>query len=277
MTKKNLAFFSLLFFFAMNIQSQALAQQPRDLFYDRVSPKEKDIIPYDHIRESDVFWHKRVWRVIEVNEKLNLPFKYPKMPLITIFRNAGLSGELKLYAPARDDDSEYNKPPMTVAEIANIGVKNDTIMVPDSAGNLIPTPRHEPFKPESVKKFRIKEDWFFDKETSTMQVRIVGIAPVMEKYDDSGNKLGEAPIFWVYFPDARKYLVKQEVFNSNNDAIKLSWDDLFEMRVFSSYIIKESNVFDRRIQDYAGPMDALYESERIKNEIFEYEHNLWSY
>jgi hypothetical protein len=47
--------------------------------------------------------------------------------------------------------------------------------------------------------------------------------------------------------------------------------------MFSSYIVKESNVYDRSIQSYARGVDALLESERIKEELFTVEHDLWHY
>ena len=82
---------------------------------------------------------------------------------------------------------------------------------------------------------------------------------------------------WVYYPDLRNTLSKFEVYNPKNDAVRLSWDDLFEARLFESYIYKESNVYDRNIQEYATGMDALLESERVKNELFVMEHDLWNY
>ena len=111
------------------------------------------------------------------------------------------------------------------------------------------------------------------KKTSQMQVRIIGIAPMY--FDDAAQI--EIPLFWVYYPGARKILATHEAFNPKNDAQRWSWDDIFEMRLFTSMVTKESNVFDRRIQDYAGPMDALRESDRVKADIFNFEHDLWSY
>jgi hypothetical protein len=57
----------------------------------------------------------------------------------------------------------------------------------------------------------------------------------------------------------------------------MSWEDVFEMRMFSSYVIKETNEYDRMIENYAAGVDAIMESERIKNEIFEFEHQLWEF
>lgn len=253
---------------------QADETMPRDLFYDKVSPVEREVVPYDNIREADVLWQKRVWRIIDSREKMNLPFKYEGIdwkdlkPLVFILRDAAISGEITVY---QEDNFKTVKLP---ADVAKIGAGNDTIQLSDLDGNYVKdTVLVREFDPTKVSKYRIKEDWFFDKETSSMQVRIMAIAPLY--YDDQIQL--DLPMFWAYFPTTRNVLVKQEVFNAHNDAIRLSWDDLFEMRMFSSYIYKESNVFDRRIQDYATGTDALRESDRIKQDIFEYEHNLWSY
>ena len=274
--KKNASFLLTLVILIANslgafAQGTTEQDAPRDGFYDRVSPSEREIIPYDHIRESDVFWEKRIWRVIDTKEKINLPFKYEGIdwkdmhPLITIFNTAIAEGAV-VY------NDEYFKEPMTPADFAKKTSSVDTIPIYDLYGNYVKdSVVQNEFDPNSVKKFRLKEDWFFDKETSTLQVRIIGIAPIFLDPD-----AGELPLYWVYYPDFRPILVKQDCFNPKNDAIRFSWDDIFEGRLFGSYIIKESNVLDRRIQDYKQGVDALMESERIKQDIFEWEHDLWS-
>ncbi len=270
----------VLFFLLAILPSFSMAQQagdtPNDYFYDRVSPSEREIIPYDHIRESDIFWHKRIWRVIDVDEKLNLPFKYfhkdwqDIKPLIEILLDGLKSGELTGY----EEDSW--KTTTTYADaIKKGGAGYDTISKYDPAtGEVIgDTAVFNEFDLSGVKRYRVKEDWFFDTETSTLQCRIIGIAPLFHD-----EQLGDIPLFWAYYPTLRKTLVKEDVFNPLNDVKRMSWDDLFESRMFSSYIVKESNVFDRRIQDYmTGGIDALMESEKIKNDIFNFEHDLWSF
>ena len=110
-----------------------------------------------------------------------------------------------------------------------------------------------------------------------MQGRILGIAPLLDITDDNGNFLYEQPMFWVYYPEARQVLARERVFTYGNDAAPLSWEDLLEMRFFSSYIYKESNVFNRRLQEYLSGIDLLLEADRIKQEIFNFEQDLWSY
>jgi len=246
-----------------------------DNFYQRVSPAERTVTPYDYVGESDVFWQKRVWRIIDVNEKMNLPFKYDNIdwqgvhPLITFLLDAVKSGEIAAY------NEDVFKTTLTYADMMKkAGSGETTVPEYDSVGEIKGYKKvQNTFDPEKVYKYRLKEDWFVDKESSTMQCRIIGIAPVIKD-----EQLGQdVALCWIYYPKFRKILVKNDVFNPKNDAIRYSWDDLFEGRLFSSYVYKESNVFDRKISDYSNGIDALEESERVKKEIFEKEHDMWSY
>jgi len=261
---------------SVNLRAQTVqSQPPRDAAYDRITLDERQIIPYDHIREADVFWSKRIWRVVDTREKMNLCFKYPKQYLVNILRDHAIEGSITVYDAI---DDQFTKP-MTPEEVAKIGVgEADTIRVidPVTLEEKVEVTKPE-FDPQKVTKFRIKEDWIFDEETSTMVVRIIGIAPIMEEYNSDGSYRGDKPLFWAYYPELRPVLAKYQVFNTQNDAATTSWEDIFEMRFFSSYIYKESNVHDRRVQDYATGVDALIESDNIKNKIFVFEHDLWSY
>lgn len=246
----------------------------RDGAYDRSITLEREIISYDPLREADVFWQKRVWRVIDTREKINKPFTYPVEPFISILLNAAKSGEITVYSSVDDIFTT----PITTDDIQNLGSSTDTVYQTDpETYEEKQVVVHNEFNPEKVKKYRLKEDWIFDKETSTMVTRIVGIAPVEDVVDEQGNFRGQRAMFWVYYPDARPMLATHEAFNPFNDAIRMSWEDIFEMRYFSSYITKESNVYDRRIEDYKTGIAALLEGEKIKNDIFKFEHDLWQY
>lgn len=251
-------------------------QTPRDNFYDRYLYAEKQIIPYDFIHEKDVFWEKRIWRELDVNEKMNHPFKNEKegFSFISILLKHAENGDIQLYGTTDDEFKQALKP----EEQKGIGTSYDTVVVfdPETFEEII-TPVVNKFDPLTVKKYRIKEVWFFDEETSTMNVRILGIAPVMFKTNDNGDPLPPILMFWVYYPDLRPILSRHEAFNEQNDAMRMSWEDIFESRQFSSRIIKESNVYDRRIQDYKADLDILLEAEKIKDGIFNFEHDLWEY
>jgi len=251
---------------------------PRDNFYDRYIYEEKRIIEYDYIHEKDVFWEKRIWRVIDVREKMNHPFqdqnKDKKDAFISIIIDAARDGNIQLYNGAADDFSM----PMTPDDMKNIGSSVDTIITfdPETFEEITEVGVNE-IDPNDVEQYRLKEVWFFDEETSQLEVRILGIAPLIKKYDDNGNFLFVMPMFWAYYPELRSVLARREAFNAQNDAMRMTWEDVFEARMFSSYIYKESNVYDRRIQDYKSGIDILLESEDIKNGIFHFEHDLWEY
>ncbi len=246
----------------------------RDGAYDRNIAKERKVLPYPPLREADIFWEKRVWRVIDTRQKMNQPFSYPALPFAKILLEMAkkYGNDVPLFI-----DDEFTQR-LSIEDLERRLGSVDTISVynPENDEYVTKVVKND-FDWSTVNMFRLKEDWMFDEQTSTMIVRILGIAPIRDVIDDNGNLRGQEAMFWAYYPSLRQYLVKYDVFNPANNAINLSWDDLFEMRHFASYIIKESNIYDRRISDYAAGRDALLESENIKKTIMEFEHNLWSY
>lgn len=272
----------------MGISLGAFAQvmdTPMDNFYDDRNGENtisREPVPYQHVRKADVFWAKRIWRVIDLREKINHPLYYPldetngRTSLMSVILNGIQEGSVTAY----NVESDEFKTPLSDGEVKNILIKYDTIrnrFDPMTAEQLPDTVIEDPFDPSTITMLRLKEDWFFDKQRSVIEVRILGICPVKEKYGDDGEFQGNVPIFWVYFPEARQVFVKYEVFNRFNDGQRLSYDDWFFKRFFSSYVIKESNVYDRYIQNYTTGMDALLESERVEEATFVFEHDLWEY
>jgi gliding motility associated protien GldN len=130
---------------------------------------------------------------------------------------------------------------------------------------------------KDIVQYQLKEDWFFDKERSVMDVRILGLAPVIYERDQNNQILGSRVLYWVYFPHCRYILNNYFIYNEHNDANWMSFDDLFWKRQFNSTIFKESNVFDREIETYRTGVDALMESEKITEEIRNYEHDVWNF
>jgi gliding motility associated protien GldN len=134
------------------------------------------------------------------------------------------------------------------------------------------------FMSQDIVQYRIKEDWFFDKERSVLDVRIIGLAPVTYAIDEAtGQITGYKELFWLYFPECRYVFQNFFVQDRQNDAQRMSFDDLFWKRMFQSYIVKQSNLYDREIDSYKAGVDALLESERIKEDIFTFEHDLWNF
>ena len=80
----------------------------------------------------------------------------------------------------------------------------------------------------------------------------------------------------MHYPSARDVFARATVFNNGNDSSRITWEDLFEMRKFSSYIYKESNIGDTRLNDQFAELELLLQAEKIGRKIFIYEQNLWS-
>jgi gliding motility associated protien GldN len=234
-------------------------------------------LEYEYVREADVMWSKTLWRTIDIREKVNLPFGYPQRPLIEILHRAAIAGDITAYDPAVERADQFRKV-LTPAEVAKIGSRKDSMEI-INVETREPEWReiNNPLTWDKITKYKIKEVMFFDTKTSSMQVRIIGIAPVMEDYDANGNYRGDLTMYWLHYADLRNMLSKEEAFNPQNDQKSLSWDDIFESRMFESYIYKESNVYDRAIAEYATGKDLQLESDRIKQKNFEFEHDLWNY
>jgi gliding motility associated protien GldN len=269
--------------FAKTLVGQVLDSPPRDGVYDKKNTIEKKPITYPWVREADVVWSKRIWRVIDLREKMNQAFYYPEVPhndlrsLMQVLIDALKEGTITAYDASNPSDEFVV--PLTYAEIMNRLERTDSVPMqrPYPPYDWYDTVISVKFSPTDVKRFRIKEDWFFDKQRSVMEVRILGICPVRDNLDEKGIFRAYDPLFWINFPEARPILAKAEVFNRYNSSARKTYDDIFWKRMFSSYIYKEDNVYDRRISDYATGVDALMEADRIKNELFMFEHNLWEF
>jgi gliding motility associated protien GldN len=247
-----------------------------DYTYEQNIVKERTVVPDAHIREADVLYRKRIQRVIDSREKMNRIMRWPKNPLHEIVYAAAVDGDIKAYK------SDSFKTTFTREEILQKGTREITTQIedPPGSGYFKDTTIKTEFQPERITRYRIIEDWIFEKQRGMYFPRIIGVAPLY-KLERQGQDLGYIPLFFVLYDELEHILVNETVFNRHNDAMRLSYFDIFEQRMFSSYITKESNVFDRRIRNFEEFSDdkiaTLYEARRVEEELFNFEHDLWSY
>lgn len=257
-------------------KSDVNAQTVLDGVYVKENTPTRRVIPYVFLREADMMWSKRIWRVMDLREKINHPLYYPtevinnrKSLTQVIFDGILKDGTITAY-----DDDEFKKP-YTKAEIMAMLSRTDTTFVEDENGNMVQKLIVNNTESKDVIKYRLKEDWFFDRQRSVMECRIIGMCPILQT--EKGGELVDKPLFWIYFPEARFVFANADIFNRQNDSERRTYEDIFWKRMFGSYIYKESNVYDRRISEYKSGIDALLEAEKIKEDIFNIEHDVWEF
>ncbi len=238
------------------------------------------LAPWQPIREADVLWKKRVWMEIDTRQKQNLAFRYPGDEesgggmYIEILIDAIKKGNVTAFGDDRftvqmtaDDVLRLLAPPADTAYKERVDGTIEMIIV-----------KHD-WNPEQITKYRMKEDCIFDKNLGRMVHRIIGIAPYKDIMNEDGSYRASTPLFWLHYEDVRPINVKYEVYNPENDVYRITWDDFFEKRMFSSYVLKSTfdNVMQDDISSRKAGIDKLYESDAIKEKIFNKEHDLWVY
>ena len=272
-------------FIAFSFESNAQVQNVLDGAYVKETNLTKRVVPYPYLREADVMYFRRIWQEMDLKQKINHPYYYPIDPiedrsnLFDVIRDGLLiEGSLIAYSTGAIGDEDEFTIPLSADSIRSILNPIERIDEWDEFGEKIGFKEVvTPIESDKITRYRLKEDWIWDRQRSERYVRIIGIAPMIEDYDRDGESMGFAPLFWLYYPECRYVFANADVFNLFNDAQRRTYEDLFQKRYFSSYIVKESNDYDRSVGEFARGMDALAESERIKEELFILEHDLWHY
>ena len=262
-----------------------LQAQVIDGAYTKRTTLDRKPAPLPMVREADAVWSRTVWRIVDLREKANQHFYYPtreiqgRSNLFNILLK-GVEGKTITAFDAQGEDGEFIKPIDFNQVKLQFGDSVKKIKVIDiNTGNETDSIIRASIPMNEVKQLEIKEVWYFDKQKSTLQVRILGVCPIrVYKKDPKDTVFVRKRLFWVYYPEIRPLLARNESLNSFNGARNLSFDDLFLTRRFDGYIVREENVYNNRpIQLYANGEYAAKESERIKTAIFNYEQDLWEY
>ena len=243
-------------------------------------------LPYEHLRWDDALYAEKVWRELDLREKMNKTFMYEAETdngseiFVNMLIKAVQNGEVTAF-----EDDRFTTPVAVTDITQKLAVTTDTVKIFD-LNDITKVVGWKvvrgSFDAKSVTRIRLKEEWVFDRESSRMFVRILGIGLLKTEYIPNTNKeRGTSSLFWVYYPDLRPMLAKAEVYNPKNmGQSRMTWEELFESRMFSSYIVKSTldNASNKMIRSFINdPILRLLEGENIKEKIFNFEQDLWSY
>jgi gliding motility associated protien GldN len=259
-------------------------------------------------RADDIVWSRVVYRIIDMRFKQNYQLYNPVSSedpqyksLFLVMLNAIKDG-MDVYEKSSevgDIKPYFNLPPMPREMIPTILNTDRTGELSD--GNIATseymllnydsTTNEMRFNNYTYKgfvrnqlKYMIQEIVFFDKHYSRLYSKIMAIAPMHSDNTTyyEGQPIMEALygqiLFWVPFDGFRKYMAQQYVMQSDNDSKRVTYDDFFLKKLYTSYVIGASNVYDRMIPDFATTPEAIAkEQERIEWELLSAEQDLWEY
>lgn len=267
--------------------SEVKAQEVLDGMFIKETNPTRRVVPYTHIREADVMFYKRVWRVIDLREKMNHPLYFPtqeiseigydRKSLFHVLKNGIEEGTIQAYEE-QGDGGQFKVPLTKTAAMDKLVEEVTSTQIDPETGLEVETSYTDEISASFVVEYWLKEDWVFDRERSVLEARIIGLMPVIEKPNTETGIPDKFGLFWVYFPEARYVFANQEVYNPTNDGERLTFEDYFRKRIFNSYIFRETNVYDNRVlEKYVKGVDRLLEARKIEDEIFNFEHDLWQF
>lgn len=254
-------------------------------------------IPYPFVDERDILWKKTVWEIIDLKQKANLPFYFPTInngylsnDRISLFRvlidaiEDGSISEVYRTSHFRDKLSkeEINQN-LYLRKLSEEGI------IKMNAGELVVDDDYDVYEIQSDKilQYWIKGTWYFSKRLGALRYQLIGIAAVapdvttLDEPSNQGIDVSDdslVPLFWIWYKDVRQVLAKHKVYTGQNTAQLYSYDDFLVGRKFQSVIYGEENIYDDRlIRDYVteSSMEQLFEAERIKETILNFELDIW--
>lgn len=252
--------------------------------------KTEKFLEYGYVEDRDILWSKNTWEIIDLDERINFPMYYPidtvniganRRSLYDVLMSGIKSGKIKnIYT-----DSYFTEK-RTLNDISAAISKIDTTDLGReqyNAGEEIDQQYidRRDLSSADIMEYRIRGMWYFDKRQAELKYRLLGIAPVapdVNFIDDEEPDMVE--LFWVFFPDAREILFDAAAFTGGNSSQEISFDHLLNARRFNAVIYKEDNVQgDREVNDYVtqSAFMQLLESERIKEQIRNFEQDMWNY
>jgi gliding motility associated protien GldN len=246
-------------------------------------------LPYGYVMDRDILMGKRIWEIIDLDERVNFPFYFPvegdlgpdRRPLYDV-----LVAAIKDSTLTEVYDSSYFTQKKSLKDIESSLVfidTTDTAREYINAGEAVPEEFINKIEIQAyhVDSYKVVGYWYFDKRQGELKYRMLGVCPIVpDVYTMNNDEKDFIELFWVYFPAARDVLHKAKAFNDRNSAMPFTFDHLLNSRRFNAVIYQEENVYgDRMIKDYMqeNAQMQLLESDRVKEKIRDFEQDMWNY
>ena len=167
---KRLLIISSLLLFLFPMQKLSAQSDVLDGVYVKEHVPARKPIPYHHLREADVSWSKKIWRILDLREKVNHPLYYPTIPVDDRYSLI----DLLIYGVENEgmvvydtDDDEFTTPFTLKGIDMSFDAIDDTQLIEDPITfelipKIIPGERHT----DEVTRYLMKEVWFFDRQRS---------------------------------------------------------------------------------------------------------------
>ena len=252
------------------------------------------------IHESDIMYQKYIWRSVDLREKQNQPIFSKSKEITRVIIEAVKEGLVTPYLNDSLEESsivtkeEFMKAieiPSMEAEVSEEDLAfmenedDDWGDEGDEEGeDAAPVVKGaDLFFPKDLYQLQIKENLVFDKQRSVMYHDILAITMLVPADHPDNIKGIELPIASFSYKELQEKVFRDNPnaiwYNPYNDAEHKSLADAFELRLFSSYIIKISNPNDDYLVDIYGgePKTGIMASQWKEFELLEFEHNLWEF
>jgi len=246
-------------------------------------------LPYGYVGDRDVLMGRKVWELIDLDERVNFPMYFPVEGDLGDNRKSlfqVLIDGIKDSTVAEVYDNSYFTVKKTLKDMESSFKRVDTLDAGREQlnnGEALSAEFVETTVLESanVSGYKVVGYWYFDKRQGEMKYRMLGLCPVVpDIFTMNSDEPDYIELFWVYFPAVRDLLHKNMAFNERNSAMGITFDHLLNSRRFAGVIYKEENVYgDRQIDQYLkdNAQMQLLESERVKEKIRNFEQDMWNY
>lgn len=134
--------------------------------------------------------------------------------------------------------------------------------------------------PTDITVLELREDYVFDKRRSRQYYDMKSITLIIPAAKTQAGFDKEVATF--RYKDVDRYFRSNPTkfiwYNNQNNAKHLNMADAFDLRLFSSRILKQSNAKNAYLsQIYGGEKEGLVKAQQLEYKMMEWEHNLWEY